>query len=262
MVHEISGELADALALRATPVRIFFRDDDGGWDDAALWALLDVFAAADAPVDVAIIPTEADAVTIKGLRERRQQFGAMLGLHQHGLAHLNHESTGRKQEFGPSRNAGQQLGDIALGQRILCGELGELLDPIFTPPWNRCTQQTVDALRRLELQGLSRDCTAIALDTTGLARLDVQLDWEKSRAPFGFCATSLQARLTRLVSEFDQVGIMLHHARMAHADRELLAHLLRLLSRHPMVRLCNMRSLFDSHRHDTGETNDATHAAA
>jgi len=40
----------------ACPVRFFFRDDDVGWDDERLWALLDRFARGATPVDLAVIP--------------------------------------------------------------------------------------------------------------------------------------------------------------------------------------------------------------
>ena len=39
-----------------SPCPFFFRDDDAGWDDTALMALLDEFEAAGVTVDVAAIP--------------------------------------------------------------------------------------------------------------------------------------------------------------------------------------------------------------
>ena len=39
---------------RALPCPVFFRDDDAGWDDAALYALLDVFETSGVAVDVAV----------------------------------------------------------------------------------------------------------------------------------------------------------------------------------------------------------------
>ena len=37
------------------------------------------------------------------------------------------------------------------------------VDPIFTPPWNRCTQATADCLAMLGYRVLSRDATASRL---------------------------------------------------------------------------------------------------
>jgi len=48
--------VAAAVATASGPVPWWFRDDDAGWDDDALWALLDVFEDAGVAVDVAAIP--------------------------------------------------------------------------------------------------------------------------------------------------------------------------------------------------------------
>ena len=48
-----------ALDARSAPVWFFFRDDDAGWDDSALEALLDVFEPYGLPLDVAAIPLAA-----------------------------------------------------------------------------------------------------------------------------------------------------------------------------------------------------------
>ena len=85
---------------RPAPVDVFFRDDDAGWRDDRLLALLDLFAEHALPLDVAVIPAALGEPVAAELRGRA---GARLGLHQHGFAHANHEPDGRKHEFGPSR---------------------------------------------------------------------------------------------------------------------------------------------------------------
>jgi hypothetical protein len=86
--------------LRATldrepgPTTFFFRDDDAGWCDERLFALLEVFERRGAPLDLAVIP---QALSAKLARELGAWWRAMpLGVHQHGFAHLNHELLGRK----------------------------------------------------------------------------------------------------------------------------------------------------------------------
>ncbi len=54
------GPVVDALDRRTVPIEVFVRDDDAGWADAELFALLDVFAARGMPIDLAVIP---DALT-------------------------------------------------------------------------------------------------------------------------------------------------------------------------------------------------------
>ena len=58
---------------------------------------------------------------------------------------------GRKCEFGESRSRELQHADIAAGKELLSDLLGPITDPIFTPPWNRCTASTAALLtaRRL-----------------------------------------------------------------------------------------------------------------
>ena len=100
-----------------------------------------------------------------------------VGLHQHGLAHVNHEREGRKCEFGPARGAAAQRRDIAEGRERLAALLGARVDPIFTPPWNRCTAETGRCLAELGFEVLSRESRAAPLGVPGLRELPVSVDW-------------------------------------------------------------------------------------
>jgi hypothetical protein len=101
-----------AIDAADAPVEMFFRDDDGGWEHGRLVRLLDLFAATGLPVDLAVIPMALDRRLAAELRTLAALPGTRLGLHQHGLAHRNHEPEGRKFEFGPSRSPSQQRHDI------------------------------------------------------------------------------------------------------------------------------------------------------
>ena len=111
------------------------------------------------------------------MRERARRAPARLGFHQHGLAHRNHQREGRKCEFGPSRPAAAQLADIGEGVRLLAAGLGAAGGPIFTPPWNRCTEDTGHCLAAFGFTALSRESRAPALEVEGLAELLVTVDW-------------------------------------------------------------------------------------
>ena len=123
-----------------------------------------------------MIPLELDAGLASELRARP------VGLHQHGLAHVNHEREGRKHEFGPSRDAAAQRRDIEAGRERLADLLGDRVDPIFTPPWNRCTPETGRVLAELGFAVLSREARAEPLRVPGLAELPVTVDWVAARA--------------------------------------------------------------------------------
>ena len=224
--------LADAIGA-AQPVTWFFRNDDAGWDTPRLLRLLELFAAHDAPLDAAVIPQAltAELASVLRVRANRQR----LGLHQHGHAHLNHEATGRKCEFGAGRGAAEQHADLANGRAWLQSQLGAALDDIFTPPWNRCTQATVDALRGLGIRVLSREHRAERLETAGLVELPVHVDWMKWRTPAadGPDLAALDEVLAEAVTSVPAgtpVGLMLHHAVMTDADFAALDALLAQLA--------------------------------
>ena len=127
-----------ALDGRETRLRVFVRDDDAGWNDERLFLLLDMFAREEFPIDLAVIPTVIGPRLVSELTKR--SAGAALRVHQHGFAHTNHQPGGRKCEFGDARSTTAMRADIATGRRLLLDRFGPLADPIFTPPWNRCTR--------------------------------------------------------------------------------------------------------------------------
>lgn len=221
----------------------FFRDDDGGWHDTALLRLVDCFDRARLPVDVALIPAATSAALARSLLARRRHGTAALGLHQHGLQHVNHETSGRKCEFGASRNMELQRADIANGRRQLEELLGDAHDPIFTPPWNRCTADTSAALHALGFRALSRDRTAATDTAAGLQQLNVAVDWMRFRRSNAPDASAVTAALRERLTHCAPVGIMLHHAVMTEADFELLAGLLGLLATHANARCHSMGQL-------------------
>jgi hypothetical protein len=231
-----------ALDEAPSPVLFFFRDDDVGVADEKLYRLLDLFAMYRVPVDLAVIPDALEARLAERLLARRLGSPDLLGLHQHGLRHANHETNGRKCEFGASRTAAQQLADIAAGRNRLVSLLADKLDPFFTPPWNRCSQATADALARLGFAALSRDAGAAPLDLHGLAEVAVNADWMLAGTAD---APKLAERIAGSVAAGARVGVMLHHAVMSEEQLQALEHLLDILARHPRGRCCLMRSIVE-----------------
>ena len=110
-----------ALDTTSKPVQFFFRDDDAGLDNEALWRLLDHSQKRAVHIDLAVIPIELDDRLAGALCDRAST--GLVHLHQHGFRHMNHETDGRKYEFGPSRSLDQQLADIAQGRAVVGGQL-------------------------------------------------------------------------------------------------------------------------------------------
>jgi peptidoglycan/xylan/chitin deacetylase (PgdA/CDA1 family) len=238
--------LRAALDENNGPAQWFFRDDDAGWDDPRLFALLDCFSEYSVPVDLAVIPVELRDELADALLQRYADNPNLLGLHQHGFSHANHEVTGRKCEFGVSRSAAQQVQDIERGANLLRNNLGAALDPIFTPPWNRCNSSTVAALQRFGFHALSRDSTALPLEMADLVELPVCVDWSKRPNGVQISNDVLSVNLAAAIKR-STIGVMLHHAVMGPTDLLALRELLELLKQQRDVKCLPMRALVASY---------------
>jgi hypothetical protein len=234
---------------RLSPVVIFIRDDDGGWRNDRLLALLETTYRHGVPVDVAMIPEACDMALARELRRADRAF---VRFHQHGRSHCNHESAGRKCEFGLSRSAVEQRNDIAAGRRRLADVLGAHSEPIFTPPWNRCTPVTARCLVELGFELLSCDVSAHRFDVESLAELPVSLDWTGRRGAKAGLAPWGEAIAAAIRVADSPVGLMLHHAVMDDDDIRRLDGLLDLLTAHsaayfdsmlPLGRSCTLRGV-------------------
>lgn len=230
-----------ALDESPVPFPMFFRDDDAGWDDAGLLGLLDVFGRYGVAADVAVIP---NAVTPRLVRALCACAGAgSVRLLQHGFAHVNHEASGRKHEFGPSLGASEQQALLAQGQLLLQDAFGDLVQPVFTPPWNRCTEETADALVARGFTVLSRDHTAPRLDRDDLVEVPVTVDWFGHRKGIRWSRDELAHSLARNVRDGGQVGVMLHHAISDGVERAGIGELLALVSGHARARMSGILEL-------------------
>ncbi len=228
------GPLREALDAAPGRVTWFVRDDDGGWDDARLAALLDVADRHGMPVDVAMIPTETGPGLARELIARMD--GSRLRVHQHGYSHTNHETEGRKCEFGPARPAGAIASDVRDGRRMLLERFGDRLDPVFTPPWNRSVPELAPALVSCGITVLSRDVTAGRLGHPGLREVPVDVDWFGGRRGVRWTREELGRRMATAVAAGGPVGLMLHHAVTPPEELDELDGLFALLAAHPAVR--------------------------
>ena len=242
--------LRRALDAAVRPVDFFFRDDDAGWCDERLFALLDLFERHSLPIDLAAIPRALNASLASELRARTATARGRLAVHQHGFAHVNHEREGRKCEFGPSRSREQQRRDIESGRRILSEEYGLNVGDIFTPPWNRCTEATGEALRESGFRVLSRDATARPLGVEGLRELPVRVDWLARRKGVRLSLEELGDLLAEAArNAASPVGVMFHHELMDDGELFRAGKLLALLATHTSARCRLMSALTQSPSH-------------
>lgn len=223
------------------PLTFFFRDDDAGWSDGRLYRLLDLFEEQRTPLDLAVIPQVLSEPLAHELLSRAQT--AHLAVHQHGFKHVNHEPNGRKCEFGPSRSRLEQSNDLNMGQQRLERLLGRVVDPIFTPPWNRCTKVTVDCLSSLGFRVLSRDLSATPFVLDAISELPISVDWMRRRNSVAIGRQDLGRLIADAAQKSRPVGIMLHHASMDRGVLNGIRSLLDLLANHANAHCCLMREI-------------------
>jgi predicted deacetylase len=233
-----------ALDEADSPRPFFFRDDDAGWRDDRLRAVLDRFHTRGLPVDVAVIPTELTPELTRELGVRVRDTGVRV--HQHGYAHANHEPTGRKCEFGQAREAAAQTQDIAEGQRRMRDAFGPGVDALFTPPWNRCVPSIADALVPLGFEVLSRDSTAAPLDPSDLVEIvemPVTVDWFGHHKGVRWTRDELGEEVAASIRRDPAVGVMLHHAVTDEAELAGIDDLLALVAGHANAQATTIMAL-------------------
>jgi len=155
-----------------------------------------------------------------------------LGLHQHGYDHTNHETEGKKQEFGPSRSADEQRRDIETGKARLQELLGDSWQPIFTPPWNRCTRDTAEAAAALGFRVLSREASYEPFGVDGLGEVPVHVDWFAKRKGESLTREQIGEKLASFARLGGPIGVMFHHAVMDAGEMAAADDLLALLAGH------------------------------
>jgi hypothetical protein len=236
--------LSTVLDGACAPVEFFARDDDAGWDDGRLFALMDVFERHRLPLDLAVIPQAIGPELARSLLSRGAGCAGRLGMHQHGLGHRNHEPDGRKCEFGASRDRDAQRRDLIEGRELLEARLPGQVQAVFTPPWNRCTEVTAEVLVELGFTVLSQHVSEPQVGVPGLAEVPVSVDWSYARRDGQRLTPAALGRLAAQRATLGgPVGLNLHHAVMDQAEFARLDELCGLLAQHPAARCRSLLSL-------------------
>lgn len=193
---------------------VFFRADDIGIPSRRFSQLIECFRKHRLPLCLATVPAW---LTEKRLAELRRATGTGNGQwcwHQHGHVHRNFEAAGKKQEFGPSREAAQVRESLEKGRARLARLLGADFLPVFTPPWNRCSAATLQALVELGYLAVSRSRGARPEPLENLTdfQVNVDLHTRKEQVPELAFVNLLQEIEAGLAS--GRCGIMIHHQRM------------------------------------------------
>ena len=195
---------------------IFFRADDIGVPGRQFSQLLSLFSQYDTPLGLAVVPTWMTHSRWEHFQSMPEIYlnEALWCWHHHGWRHMNHELTGKKQEFGPSRSEKELMHDLGRGKERLDSILGRDFTQIFTPPWNRCSGDCMKGLMSLGYQGISRFENAKPKAPEGLKDLSVNVDLHTLKASDSAIEWQmLMAQLEHAIGS-GCCGIMIHHQRM------------------------------------------------
>ncbi len=237
-------QLAATRSTTAEPLPFFLRDDDIDADEETLRELLDISLARRAPVNLEVIPGRLTEAGIRLVSDHKRFTPDLIELDQHGWQHTNHETTGRKCEFGPSRSYEQQYADIAQGKALLEAAFEELFTPVFTPPWNRYTADTLRALQELGFVAFSGLGNGTPVAGYGFQDLSVTLDLYRWKEGVAMKAPTLfiEELITQLRAG-DPIGLLLHHKVMDADAFAFLDGLLATLRRYPFIQFHTFATL-------------------
>ncbi len=228
-------------ALTGKQVQVFFRADDIGPLDAEFIRMMELFQKYQMPLCLAVVPAWMSGERWRAMA-RFSPDDPLWCWHQHGYSHDNHERQGKKNEFGDSRTAEEVRHDLELGRKNLMEIMGDTFCPVFTPPWNRCSQATLQLLSELGFKAVSRS-SGVQLQAD-LPDLYVNVDLHTGKE------TTLETAKDRLMADWQQrvesgrLGIMLHHQRMNERSFFFLEKLFQILQSQEGVVFCTFRKLF------------------
>jgi hypothetical protein len=199
-----------ALAARAAPVALWWRDDDAGPDDLRLDRLLALAARRGVPVALATVPA---ALTPAATDRILASAGA--SVLQHGVAHADHALHGeRRIELGGSAGPAELQGPVAAGRVQLAAAFGRRFLPVMVPPWNRMAPDVAACLPGWGFRGFSGWADGPPPVPDRLIRVDAHLDaidWRGGRRCLG--ADELAGRLVTLLAtgRAGPFGLLTHH---------------------------------------------------
>lgn len=233
----ISDRLNRILDAAPRESMVFFRADDVAVPGKNMARMLEIFRENNMPLCMAVVPAWLHRQRWAELH-RQAGDSSQWCWHQHGWRHRNHQSKGKKGEFGNERAAAAKKTDLAKGRERLTEIMGSTFQPFFTPPWNRFDEETGHILRDLDFTGVSRSAgelkkVPLPEDLPDLF-INVDLHTRNEACPaegWGALLKEFEAALAT-----GRCGIMLHHQRANTAAFDFLDLLLKAVATHDTLR--------------------------
>ena len=205
--------------------------------------MMELFLKYKTPLCLAVVPSWITSQRWKTMDVFSKKGEGLFCWHMHGYRHINHENKGKKFEFGQSRLSQELFNDLSKGQARLQSIMGDILTPIFTPPWNRCSLKTMLILQELGFRGISRSHGSKPLPPDGFNDFPVHVDLHTRKDKHA------KQGWQNLLKEFDRgleykaCGIMIHHMRMNNQAFIFLEYLLKLFSGYKQITILTYEDL-------------------
>jgi hypothetical protein len=223
--------------------RVFFRADDIAVFGRNFDRLMTLFLRYDLPLCLAVVPAWLTKNRWRILKRYHEKAPELWCWHQHGWRHVNHQLKGKKSEFAGFRTQTEIKQDLLKGKSRIEDLMGEAFYPVFTPPWNRCSEVTLTILKAEGYYGISRMGTGahVAINRLPEYSVDVDLHTRKCRsATEGW--KSMLNQMKQGLSK-DICGIMIHHQRMNDASFDFLELMLNFLKKNRKSDVVHFKAL-------------------
>ena len=237
--------LDSAVARTTGPVTVFFRADDIGVPGRRFFRLMDTFIKNRTPLNPAVVPAWLTGPRWRVLERLAIKAPGLMCWHQHGWRHVNYQVSGKKQEFGPARSRTAIARDLLEGKKRLTQIVDSAFCPVFTPPWNRCDNRTLELLHAWQYGAVSRSLASDPAPPDGLREFSINVDLHTSRiadaqAGWHHLLRGLEGSIAQ-----QMCGIMIHHQRMNGPAFDFLDMLLKAIGRRKRLRPVTFRELID-----------------
>ncbi len=240
----------DRWAEAGLQARFWWRDDDASAPSDALDRLLDLCAASQVPLALAVIPARLHA----DLPARLSNLNGVC-IMQHGYAHRSHAGPGeRKLELAAGRDRAQTIAELQRGHDLLRARFTEQFLPVLVPPWNRIDPSLLTALTGIGLRGISTmKARDKARPAPGLLQVNAHLDpvhWRSRRGFIGIYPAiailiqHLVAKRTGYRDDDEATGLLTHHLEQNDAVWYFTAELFEFINAHPAATWCDAPSLW------------------
>jgi peptidoglycan/xylan/chitin deacetylase (PgdA/CDA1 family) len=225
---------------------IFFRADDVAVPGRQFSRLMDLFSAYGVPLSLAVVPAALTRKRWQCLKGFEKKNPSRWCWHQHGWRHVNHETEGKKQEFGGGRTVSEIKRDLVKGKERLEMLMGDHFYPVFTPPWNRCSSNTLKLAKELGYAAVSRSRGSKTPSPGGLPDffVNVDLHTRKEKRP-AEAWEKLFSELQQAIAS-NHCGIMIHHRMMNDAAFDFMEILLKALAESPNLQPVHFRDLAEN----------------